>query len=524
MQKLSPAVPPVWSFQPLASMFIKVGPGKLVLYLNGSRLGHDTIVDGMAKDGLWDVYNDFGMAICAEICADQHKITREQQDGGSVTAGNASSISDGAAALVLVSGKKAVELRLQVIAKIAGYGDAAQAPELFTTTPALAIPKAISNAGLKASQIDYYEINKAFALLLIKSCGLDPVSVLVHRKGQCSWWIYIFGHPIGCSGARILVTLLGLDDSSGIVGCSLGFELLGFQVTRGFGGFSGGASNRAEYEGNLKEILGYTKDDVVSSDFIGDRRSSIFYAKAGIALNDNFIKLVSWYDNEWVYSYEVSLPGMCSFIPLEQTSRIQFAFQLWGLTPLENNAYFFGKVEGHSIWAGVPMSMNVWSVVGLQEKVLRGEEAMQLLSAVDKEGVIFGISGIWLRRGWNSPVIIVGAEDKEYQLTIEDIDLSFVFMYILNFYWDVQNHEVVCNMQHLKLYIWLSDNCFKTEHLINPVLVFNLNTGRFNLETYQFLDTVKKHYGIRIECMFPDAVEVQGLVRKVRPHLLAGKI
>ncbi|CBI17011.3 unnamed protein product, partial [Vitis vinifera] len=96
-----------------------------------------------------------------------HVLGSHFKDGGSVTAGNASSISDGAAALVLVSGKKAVELRLQVIAKIAGYGDAAQAPELFTTTPALAIPKAISNAGLKASQIDYYEINKAFAVVAL---------------------------------------------------------------------------------------------------------------------------------------------------------------------------------------------------------------------------------------------------------------------------------------------------------------------------------------------------------------------
>ncbi|WJZ96052.1 hypothetical protein VitviT2T_014776 [Vitis vinifera] len=244
-------------------------PKYLVYARNGSRLGHDTIVDGMIKDGLWDVYNDFGMGICAEICADQHTITREEQDsysiqsfergisaqnngafaweiipvevsggrgkpstlvdkdeglgkfdaaklrklrpsfkdGGSVTAGNASSISDGAAALVLVSGKKAVELRLQVIAKIAGYGDAAQAPELFTTTPALAIPKAISNAGLKASQIDYYEINEAFAVVALanqKLLGLDPEKVNVHG-GAVS-----LGHPIGCSGARILVTLLGI--------------------------------------------------------------------------------------------------------------------------------------------------------------------------------------------------------------------------------------------------------------------------------------------------------------------------
>ncbi|CBI17012.3 unnamed protein product, partial [Vitis vinifera] len=149
----------------------------------------------------------------------------------------------------------------------------------------------------------------------------------------------------------------------------------------------------AEYEGNLKEILGYTKDDVVSSDFIGDRRSSIFYAKAGIALNDNFIKLVSWYDNEWVYS--------------------------------------------------------------------------------------------WLRRGWNKEDVKGKAQYKH-----TDFVKAVVLKMLLN--------------------------C--------PLKVFNLNTGRFNLETYQFLDTVKKHYGIRIECMFPDAVEVQGLVRKVRPHLLAGKI
>ncbi|KDO78589.1 hypothetical protein CISIN_1g015003mg [Citrus sinensis] len=192
----------------------------------GSRLGHDTIVDGMLKDGLWDVYNDFGMGVCAEICANKHTITRDEQDsyairsfkrgiaaqnsglfaweiapvemssgrgkpfiivdkdeglekfdaaklmklrpsfkeGGSVTAGNASIISDGAAALVLVSGVKALELGLQVIAKIRGFADAAQAPEWFTTAPSLAIPKAIANAGLEASQIDYYEINEAFSV------------------------------------------------------------------------------------------------------------------------------------------------------------------------------------------------------------------------------------------------------------------------------------------------------------------------------------------------------------------------
>ncbi|XP_062076199.1 acetyl-CoA acetyltransferase 1-like [Humulus lupulus] len=99
--------------------------------------------------------------------------------------------SDGAAALVLVSGEKALELRLQVIAKIKGYVDAAQAPEFFTTAPALVIPKAISNAGLNASHIDYYEINEVFS-----------ESLNVHG-GAVS-----LGHPLGCSGARILVTLL----------------------------------------------------------------------------------------------------------------------------------------------------------------------------------------------------------------------------------------------------------------------------------------------------------------------------
>ncbi|XP_041027742.1 acetyl-CoA acetyltransferase, cytosolic 1 [Juglans microcarpa x Juglans regia] len=236
----------------------------------GSRFGHDTIVDGMLKDGLWDVYNDFGMGACAEICADQHTITREEQDnyavksfqrgisaqngglfaweivpveisggrgkpstivdkdeglgkfdaaklrklrpsfkedGGSVTAGNASSISDGAAALVLVSGEKAIQLGLKVIAKIKGYADAAQAPELFTTAPALAIPKAISNAGLEASQICYYEINEAFSVVALanqKLLGLNPERLNAHG-GAVS-----LGHPLGCSGARILVTLLGV--------------------------------------------------------------------------------------------------------------------------------------------------------------------------------------------------------------------------------------------------------------------------------------------------------------------------
>lgn len=237
---------------------------------NGSRLGHDVIIDGMIKDGLWDVYNDFGMGVCGELCADKYNITRQHQDdyairsfnrgitaqkngaftweivpvkvsgargkvptvvdkdegltkfdatklknlrpsfkveGGSVTAGNASSISDGAAALVLVSGEKALKLGLKVIAKIRGFADAAQAPELFTTAPSLAIPKAISNAGLKATQVDYYEINEAFSVVALanqKLLGIGDEQLNAHG-GAVS-----LGHPLGCSGARILVTLLGV--------------------------------------------------------------------------------------------------------------------------------------------------------------------------------------------------------------------------------------------------------------------------------------------------------------------------
>ncbi|XLU34693.1 hypothetical protein S245_070759, partial [Arachis hypogaea] len=132
-------------------------------------------------------------------------------NGGTVTAGHASSISDGAAAIVLVSEEKARELRLHVIAKIRGFADAAQEPELFTTAPALAIPKAISNAGLEASQIDYYEINEAFSVVSLanqKLLRLSPMSF--HDKLNVHGGAVSLGHPLGCSGARILVTLIGV--------------------------------------------------------------------------------------------------------------------------------------------------------------------------------------------------------------------------------------------------------------------------------------------------------------------------
>ncbi|CAO2209237.1 unnamed protein product [Urochloa humidicola] len=235
----------------------------------GSRFGHDVLVDGMLKDGLWDVYNDFPMGMCAELCADQHSISREEQDSfairsnergiaaqdsgafsweivpvevssgrgkppvvvdkdeslakfdpvklkklgptfktsGSVTAGNSSSISDGAAAIVLVSGEKAKNLGLQVIARIRGYADAAQAPELFTTAPSLSILKAISSAGLQTSQIDYYEINEAFAVVALANQRLLGIP---SDKLNLSGGAVSLGHPLGCSGARIIVTLLGI--------------------------------------------------------------------------------------------------------------------------------------------------------------------------------------------------------------------------------------------------------------------------------------------------------------------------
>ncbi|CAD6203913.1 unnamed protein product [Miscanthus lutarioriparius] len=139
-----------------------------------------------------------------------------KENGGTVTAGNASSISDGAAALVLVSGQKAQELGLQVHARIKGYADAAQAPELFTTTPALAIPKAIANAGLESSHVDFYEINEAFSAVALanqKLLGIPSEKINVHGGAVC------LGHPLGCSGARILVTLIGvLRAKSGKIG------------------------------------------------------------------------------------------------------------------------------------------------------------------------------------------------------------------------------------------------------------------------------------------------------------------
>jgi acetyl-CoA C-acetyltransferase len=232
----------------------------------GNKYGNSAFIDGLAKDGLTDVYDGKAMGNAAELCAKECGISREAQDAfaiesykrsqaawekglfndeivpveipqrkgdpiviskdeepfnvkfdkiptlnpafqkdGTVTAANASTMNDGAAAVVLMSAEKAKELGLKPIAKIRSYADAEQAPEWFTTTPAIAVPKAVAKAGLKMEDISYWELNEAFAVVGIentKRMKLDPAKVNVHG-GAVS-----LGHPLGASGARIIVTLL----------------------------------------------------------------------------------------------------------------------------------------------------------------------------------------------------------------------------------------------------------------------------------------------------------------------------
>jgi len=232
----------------------------------GNKYGNVSMNDGLAKDGLTDVYDGKAMGNAAELCAKECGISREDQDSfaiesykrsqaawekglfneevipveipqrkgdpviiakdeepwnvkfdkipglnpafqkdGTVTAANASTMNDGAAALVLMSREKAEELGLKPIAKIVSYADAEQAPEWFTTTPALAVPKAVAKAGLSMDDIQYWELNEAFAVVGIentKRMKLDPARVNVHG-GAVS-----LGHPLGASGARIIVTLI----------------------------------------------------------------------------------------------------------------------------------------------------------------------------------------------------------------------------------------------------------------------------------------------------------------------------
>lgn len=233
-----------------------------------TKLGDVKMIDGMVKDGLTDVYNQIHMGVCADKCATENNISREDQDNfaiesykrsaaawdagkfkeeivpvevpqrrgeaiivdkdeefsnvkldkipqlravftkdGTVTAANASTLNDGASALVLMSKEKADELGLKPIAKLIGYGDAAHEPEWFTTAPSKAIPVALKKANLEVSDIDYWELNEAFSvvgLVNIKKLGLDPEKVDVNG-GAVS-----LGHPLGNSGSRIIVTLINV--------------------------------------------------------------------------------------------------------------------------------------------------------------------------------------------------------------------------------------------------------------------------------------------------------------------------
>jgi len=233
----------------------------------GNKYGDTKLIDGLAKDGLTDCYHGYAMGCAADLTAVEHKISREEQDAfaiesytrsqnawnsgkfkdevvtvevpsrketikfekdeepwsvkfdkipglkpafgkdGTVTAANASTMNDGAAALVLMSKEKADELKIKPIAKISSYADAEQAPEKFTTTPSLAVPKAVKKAGLQMNQIDYYELNEAFSVVgvaNIKLMNLDPAKVNVNG-GAVS-----IGHPLGASGARIIIALINV--------------------------------------------------------------------------------------------------------------------------------------------------------------------------------------------------------------------------------------------------------------------------------------------------------------------------
>ena len=246
---------------------------------NGYKFGPATMVDGMQKDGLTDAYDNNAMGVCADLCATEYKITREDQDAfaiqsyersakaweegkfdneiisvavpqrkgdpiivskdeeftnvkldripslnavftkdGTVTAANASTINDGAAAMVLMSEEKALSLGLKPLAYIKSYADAAQEPKWFTTTPAMAIPKALKKAGLSIEDVDYFEFNEAFAVVGLanaKILGIEDTKVNVNG-GAVS-----LGHPLGCSGARIIVTLLNvLEQNNGKIGAA----------------------------------------------------------------------------------------------------------------------------------------------------------------------------------------------------------------------------------------------------------------------------------------------------------------
>ena len=235
---------------------------------NGVKFGPTSLIDGMQKDGLTDAYDNSAMGVCADLCASEYNFTREDQDAfaiqsyersaaaweagrfdaeiipvevpqrrgdaivitkdeeytnvkldkipslapvftkdGTVTAANASTINDGAAALVLMSEEKAKALGLNPLAYIKSYADAAQEPKWFTTAPAKALPKALDKAGLSLADVDYFEFNEAFSVV-----GLANAKILgIHNdKINVNGGAVSLGHPLGCSGARIIVTLINV--------------------------------------------------------------------------------------------------------------------------------------------------------------------------------------------------------------------------------------------------------------------------------------------------------------------------
>lgn len=244
---------------------------------NGYRLGHGQVTDGLVKDGLWDVYNDYHMGSAAELCAETCHISREEQDNyaiesykraqkaqsdgkftdeivaveikdrkgnitllardeepasvnfdklptlkpvfkkeGTVTAANASTLNDGAAALVLMSAEKAAELSIKPLAKILAYADAQQAPEWFTTAPSKAIPLALQKAKLSINDVDFFEINEAFSVVALAN---NKTLALNSQKVNVNGGAVAIGHPLGASGARIMVTLLAvLQQNNGKIG------------------------------------------------------------------------------------------------------------------------------------------------------------------------------------------------------------------------------------------------------------------------------------------------------------------
>ena len=235
---------------------------------NGYKFGPTTMIDGMQKDGLTDAYDNNAMGVSADLCASEYKISREEQDAfavqsyersakawsegkfdsevipvavpqrrgepiiiskdeeftnvkldkipslnpaftkeGTVTAANASTINDGAAAIILMSEEKALSLGLKPLAYIKSYADAAQEPKWFTTSPAKALPKALDKAGISISDVDYFEFNEAFSVV-----GLANAKILNldNEKVNVNGGAVSLGHPLGASGARIIVTLLNV--------------------------------------------------------------------------------------------------------------------------------------------------------------------------------------------------------------------------------------------------------------------------------------------------------------------------